>query len=232
MRKWWWYGAACLVMGVQGGGAVAQPRLDKPMALQPDAVAVGIRGGQLQQWLLPAPHREMAYRIRMWVPAGPAPQGGWPVVYMLDGDAAFESLITTAQRLPSAPVPRHASINPQKQMVWGHSYGGLAVLYLLERHAAAFQHFVSVSPSLWWHRQSYAERLIHASAQTVPMGTRLTLFDGGDTEPPHTLALNQRLKQALAQWPGLRLDEQAFPGVSHGQMFPDGLAAALQAYLR
>ncbi|MFA7680752.1 MAG: hypothetical protein WCY07_11480, partial [Pigmentiphaga sp.] len=106
MRKWWWYGAACLAMGVQGGGAVAQPRLDKPMALQPDAVAVGIRGGQLQQWLLPAPHREMAYRIRMWVPAGPAPQGGWPVVYMLDGDAAFESLITTAQRLPSAPVPQ------------------------------------------------------------------------------------------------------------------------------
>jgi len=80
----------------------------------------------------------------------------------------------------------------------------------------------------WW----YGAEAPAGSPRDPQAASKLRLFDGGDTEPPPALALNQRLKQALAQWPGLYLDERAFPGVSHGQMFPDGLATALPAYLR
>ncbi len=41
------------------------------------------------------------YRLFLAVPHGPAPAGGWPVLYMLDGNAAFDFL--TPQDLAQAP---------------------------------------------------------------------------------------------------------------------------------
>ncbi|WP_258869738.1 hypothetical protein [Paracoccus thiocyanatus] len=41
------------------------------------------------------------YRLFLAVPKAPAPAGGWPVLYMLDGNAAFDFL--TAEHLALAP---------------------------------------------------------------------------------------------------------------------------------
>jgi len=40
---------------------------------------------------------------------------------------------------------------PEQEALWGHSYGGLFVLYNLFQHPEAYQKYFSADPSLWWH---------------------------------------------------------------------------------
>lgn len=39
---------------------------------------------------------------------------------------------------------------PSQEGIWGHSYGGLFVLYSLFEHPEAYQQYFSADPSLWW----------------------------------------------------------------------------------
>ncbi len=39
---------------------------------------------------------------------------------------------------------------PTQEALWGHSYGGLFVLYNLFKHPDAYQQYFSADPSLWW----------------------------------------------------------------------------------
>ena len=39
---------------------------------------------------------------------------------------------------------------PKQEAIWGHSYGGLFVLYNLFEHPEAYQQYFSADPSLWW----------------------------------------------------------------------------------
>ena len=39
---------------------------------------------------------------------------------------------------------------PEQEAIWGHSYGGLFVLYNLFKHPEAYQQYFSADPSLWW----------------------------------------------------------------------------------
>ncbi|MGP9637774.1 alpha/beta hydrolase [Psychrobacter sp. AOP3-A1-26] len=38
----------------------------------------------------------------------------------------------------------------KQEAIWGHSYGGLFVLYNLFKHPEAYQQYFSADPSLWW----------------------------------------------------------------------------------
>ena len=42
------------------------------------------------------------------------------------------------------------TIDPGDQTLMGHSLGGLTTLHALFRRSASFQHFVAISPSIWW----------------------------------------------------------------------------------
>ncbi|WP_181881791.1 alpha/beta hydrolase [Helicobacter sp. MIT 14-3879] len=39
---------------------------------------------------------------------------------------------------------------PQKELLFGHSFGGIFVLYAIMNNWEKFTHYVSASPSLWW----------------------------------------------------------------------------------
>ncbi|WP_201546045.1 alpha/beta hydrolase [Psychrobacter sp. H7-1] len=39
---------------------------------------------------------------------------------------------------------------PTQEAIWGHSYGGLFVLYTLFKHPQSYQQYFSADPSLWW----------------------------------------------------------------------------------
>ena len=50
--------------------------------------------------------------------------------------------------------PRIAQLAPTdsgQQTLWGHSYGGLFVLYTLFERPELFSHYIAADPSLWWH---------------------------------------------------------------------------------
>ena len=40
---------------------------------------------------------------------------------------------------------------PEQEAIWGHSYGGLFVLYSLFEHPDSYQQYFSADPSLWWN---------------------------------------------------------------------------------
>lgn len=42
-------------------------------------------------------------------------------------------------------------INPKHQTIYGHSYGGLFVLYTYLNHPNSFQFYMASSPSIWWN---------------------------------------------------------------------------------
>lgn len=91
---------AALALGV-AASANAQPGHARPMAAQPPALAIGVSAQQVQRFVLAAPDGGPEYRVSVWAPSGgKPPAAGYPVVYMLDGNAVFESLTRTASALP------------------------------------------------------------------------------------------------------------------------------------
>ncbi|WP_301110173.1 alpha/beta hydrolase-fold protein [Sporosarcina sp.] len=50
-------------------------------------------------------------------------------------------------------VRRHASVDQENQILFGHSLGGLFVLYALFERPDMFSDYLSCSPSIWWNDQ-------------------------------------------------------------------------------
>lgn len=152
------------------------------------------------------------YEVYVAWPEGQPPAGGWPVLYLLDGEDMFAAAAVTARRLARAgarsgvapgivvaiaagPLPRRVRdytpdggpqpipagapasgqptggadayldfvatrvqplvaqrwrIDPARQTLAGHSFGGLLTLYARLSRPALFTRYVAVSPSLWY----------------------------------------------------------------------------------
>lgn len=73
-------------------GAMAQPQL-----------APFSRPGW-EQWTLSAPGRSEPYRIFVSIPTDPAPEAGFPVIYVLDGNDSFTTTADAVRRLAGSPA--------------------------------------------------------------------------------------------------------------------------------
>ncbi|MBD1588940.1 alpha/beta hydrolase [Pseudomonas typographi] len=232
------------------------------------------------------------YQVWVGVPRHNAPAAGYPVLYMLDGNAAFEGLdpallealdqgqapllvavgYAGGQRIdrdgrtfdytparPQGPqldplsktpsggaeafldllqtritpaVQQLAPIDPARRALWGHSYGGLFVLYVLMRHPEAFTTYAAASPSLWWAPGLMTEQS-QGLAQRLAGPKQLWLMKG-EAEPalprPNLPAPTEsagQLARALAQIPGLEVRYKLFPGLGHGPVLATSLRQTL-----
>lgn len=186
------------------------------------------------------------YKITTYWPQETAPLQGWPIIYLLDGDSFFLSVVAMLNRkmgqnnllanaivvaidyakqnyrdrdyLPNPPqlipeilpngktnVPQQYggadqflqfidqqvrpmlaqrfTINPQKQTLFGHSYGGLLVLHALFTSPTLFNNYVAASPSIWFsdcYILSEALAFIaNYQQQSLSYQTRLMVSVGG-----------------------------------------------------
>lgn len=282
--------------------AQAQPSMEP---LGPSILDSGSAEVNVHDFDLPAP-AGAAHRIGVLVPDGPAPEGGFPVVFLLDGGAVLDRLtdarlaalpqgnpaviVTLGHRtdqryatterardytppssdggpvedprgrpgggaadflalISEAVLPRVARIAPidlSQSTLWGHSYGGLFVLYAASRPEAPFAHYVSASPSLWWDHADFLTRITaQIEAGTWP-DRRLDLHHGGQERERASNPANpnaQKLVQMRAALPpdalrGLDAALRAagipgaltiFPGLSHGESFGASVDATLNA---
>ncbi|MCU1782982.1 alpha/beta hydrolase-fold protein [Pseudomonas sp. 13B_2.1_Bac1] len=130
-------------------------------------------------------------------------------------------------------VNQRLEIQPRRQLLWGHSYGGLLVLHALTTRPQAFDDYAAASPSLWWnngviHTDGLAQRL-HAKRPTL-------LLMRGDAEPasptraakPQDDGAVKRLLASLQSVEGLTVRYQAFPGLGHGPMLAASLRYTLE----
>ncbi|PRA25918.1 alpha/beta hydrolase [Pseudomonas poae] len=122
---------------------------------------------------------------------------------------------------------------PKRQLLWGHSYGGLLVLYTLMTRPDAFDEYAAASPSLWWNGG-----VIHAEglAQRLKGKHPTLLMMRGDEEPaspsmqhgPKGDGAMKKLLGDLQKVQGLKVQYQTFPGMSHGPMLPASLRYTLE----
>lgn len=165
----------------------------------------------------------------------------------LNGGAAdFLQLIN--QHIRPA-VAKRVPLNPHRQTLWGHSYGGLFVLYALLQQPDAFSQYIAADPALWWQ-----QGLLLQQAQTafrrpldIPPHTRLWLLKSGRTERKTAAdaarqqrirareqatatvspAAAQQFAERLAALPGLSVVQQTYPQHNHGSLLPASFYEAL-----
>ncbi|WP_313202888.1 alpha/beta hydrolase [Pseudomonas sp.] len=239
---------------------------------------------------------------RLWVgkPDRPAPAAGYPVLWMLDGNAALGALDDqqlsqlaagqapllvavgyqtdqriertgrtfdytpavpgqTAQRDPLTGEPSGgvdafldlliqtmrprvagvAPIDPQRQTLWGHSYGGLAVLHALFTRPGAFSDYAAASPSLWWNDGAIVDEAQGLQQRLGDSRPRLLLMRGseepanprmpvkGDVERPA-----RELAADLAKVQGLQVRYERFEGLGHGPMLSASLGKVIKEMSR
>jgi len=264
-------------------------------AVTPDS-AVVLRGAS--QFGLTSNYTGQSYIIYLSVPEAPAPAGGYPVLYALDGDSSFpalhlanprsaEALAMQAAHGRNAPDPgivvaigygrdmlqtrdlrsrdylpplqstsnpsgadafalfierelkpqiaARFPLNPTRQSLLGHSYGGLFTLYRLLQQPAAFQRYFAISPSLW-----AVEGRVAGMGFSQPPGARLALWIGGNEQPAaasadpartarvearNMLGKAQAFAARMQTVSGLQTDLRVVPDHDHGEM-------AIYAYAR
>ena len=238
------------------------------------------------------------YRIFIFQPQQPAPPGGYPVLYVLDGNALFPMLAVqaiahesspdpatrasvvvvgigypgdalydidrrTRDYTPPAAVARNDSndlryggadrflafvqtelkpliearyaIDPRRQTLFGHSYGGLFTLYTLMTQPDAFQNYLAASPSIWWNDHQLLEQSGPLLAESNLQPKRLWLTVGEAEEPlPGKVATSGRerrlverrmrsnVQQLFERWAslerhGLKRTLTIHPGAGHGE---------------
>lgn len=235
---------------------------------------------------------------RLWVgkPDRPAPASGYPVLWMLDGNAALGALqaaqlqalaagqapllvavgYRTEQRIERSartydytpPLPGQADqrdpltgqasggadvfldlleqrMRPQvaqvapidlhRQTLWGHSYGGLAVLYTLFTRPGMFSSYAAASPSLWWNDGAILAEAKGLQQRLPGRPVQVLLMRGSDEPAQPRGPLQQdaerparQLADDLGKVQGLQVRFERFEGLGHGPMLPASLARVLE----
>lgn len=140
-------------------------------------------------------------------------------------------------------LARQLPIDPQRQILFGHSYGGLLTLYALFTRSRMFQNYVAASPSIWWGDRAILPFRDHfvrqASPLEPPVGLLITagsLEEGVPNADPERARRQQARKQvgsarALTQSlqgvQGLRAEFRLLEGEDHGSLVLPSAALAV-----
>ncbi|ROR21023.1 hypothetical protein EC845_2892 [Comamonas sp. BIGb0124] len=296
-------------------------RYDLSRPLDPTVAEHGSPFYRFAHFRLDAADGERHYLVRLALPLRAAPAAGHPVVYLLDGNAAFAALtpehLAALDRRGDPPVivaigydtplgfdvsarafdytppldapavtlaeeargrlgggaelfldllterirpqvQAMAAVDPSRQGLWGHSFGGLLALHTLYTRSALFSRYAVADPSMWWHRGYLLHRALGGTPVAVQRATHLLVMAGSsaaevaaagprplrpgiDPEvaararaerrcvPPDAA---QQMAQQLATWPGLAVEYRVFPGVSHGPLLAASVFPALEFLIR
>jgi len=155
---------------------------------------------------------------------------------------AFLELIEAAIK---PDIQAHYSVDLKRQTLWGHSFGGLFVVYALLHAPRAFQNWFAASASLWFQPLTYDNGM---ALKGFPAGTTPTVrlvrgeregkppiaqFDGGSPERRKAMEAvpadaHCLLAEHLAGLPGPEASYEQFNGRNHGQMFSTALRLGLR----
>lgn len=137
------------------------------------------------------------------------------------------------------------SVDRTRQTLWGHSFGGLFVLYALLEQPDAFQSWIAASASLWYQPITFDNGM---ALTAFPAGTTRSVrmvrgeregrppiaqFDGGSEQRRKEMQAvpndaNRLLAEHLATLPATEASYQQFNGRNHGQMFGTALHLGLR----
>ncbi|MGG2399239.1 alpha/beta hydrolase [Pseudomonas sp. SH1-B] len=96
-------------------------------------------------------------------------------------------------------VAARYKVDPQRQTLFGHSYGGLFAVYTMLSRPQAFQRYYASSPSLWWNRRYAFELLQGYSGRKAHPPVRLMLSVGAAEQPAADAPLEDARQRHLAE---------------------------------
>lgn len=148
------------------------------------------------------------------------------------GVDAFFDLLEQRMR---PEVDQRVRLDPRHQTLWGHSYGGLAVLHALFTRPGAFTDYAAASPSLWWRQGAVVAAATGLEERLAGQHPRLLLMKGSsEGVPPGQVSMAdaeagaRRLEAALAEAPGVTVRSKVFEGLGHGPMLPASLGYVVE----
>jgi len=144
-------------------------------------------------------------------------------------------------------------IDPEREALFGHSFGGLFTLYALFERPGAFDVYVAASPSIWWgeklilkHRRAFtagAERgevsarlLVTVGAYEQDLRPESRNWPGADALALRLAGIAQvtnavELAAALDATPGLEVRADVIANEDHGTVIPGALSRATVFFL-
>ncbi|MFD1383254.1 alpha/beta hydrolase [Rhodanobacter aciditrophus] len=237
------------------------------------------------------------HRLFISVPEGEVPAAGFPVVYLMDGNAFFTTAVDLSRQLshalkspkqpaiivavgypidgaydyqrrwydltPPTPEPpavplKHMArykdiryggaenvlqfmthtlrpwlaerypINPEQQILFGHSLGGLFTLYALQQHPNAFSGYGAISPSLWWN-EGYLKTPWQKVETSVIADKQVVMVVGAEEKDFMLQDSNVANDWLLQQ--GVRSKRFVLEAMDHGTVSIPALAIALRELL-
>jgi len=171
-------------------------------------------------------------------PDAPATEGG---------AASFLDFIE--QEVKPLVASRH-SIDPQRQALFGHSFGGLFVLHALFSRPDSFSTFIASSPSIWWQDKLVLDGLPRYEKLDPARRPRVQISVGALEDAPRkgnyspeTLALiasrpmvpeARALARRLQQAPGAegRVAFHELAGEDHGPAWLPAMTRGMQFFLQ
>ncbi|MDF2621380.1 MAG: putative esterase [Xanthobacteraceae bacterium] len=145
-------------------------------------------------------------------------------------------------------IARRVAIDPARQAIMGHSFGGLFVLHTLFRRPSAFSRWIAASPAIWWEGAGIVDAAQAFIAEGRPRDGQILLLAGeyeqklapfqvgAPDEEKRRAAFeesrivdNTRLMaERLAQAPGLVSEYVFLPGETHMSVLPACLNLAIR----
>lgn len=140
-------------------------------------------------------------------------------------------------------LAQQVAVDPARQALFGHSYGGLLTLYAMLTRPHLFARYVAASPSIWWGDRvllPYADRFAEQAAPLSPALRLLVTAGSLEEGTPNPDAERMRRQQARKQVssardfvsrvgarPGLDATFRLIDGEDHGGVVvPSAMLAA------
>ena len=121
---------------------------------------------------------------------------------------------------------------PHKELLFGHSFGGLFVLYTLLSKPQSFTHYVCASPSLWWGEGKFLS--LPLRLRNNPDSIIFTLGSlERDSKRKQSIKLEEIIQDLQINAPNpksivfIELD-----GQSHGSSIPYALQIGLEIFMK
>lgn len=277
-------------------------------AAPPPATAVALPDSM--QWDMPGTQGH-DYRVFVSRPAGPAPAGGYPVLYVLDANELYLTVVETVRAFEHRPdvardrpgtvvvgigyppgtdvraartldltpagsndprvkggggadmfadfieqrlkpeVAGRVPVDPRRQAVFGHSFGGLWVLHTLATRPGMFQDYLASSAALWFGDNAVLSSLRRMAAartaQDAPLRAQLTVGEFEEFPAPwapapggDVVAMAKDLRQRdqvgnarqaatlLAAAPRMDVEFDELAGEDHGSVVPGAISRAVR----
>lgn len=159
------------------------------------------------------------------------------------GAAAFLAFVNGIVR---PEIARRFPLDPRRQSLFGHSFGGLFTLTTMLAAPETFQTYIASSPSLWWGGRATFERLPDLAARAAGLDITVQISVGGleETAPPGQTAFltayaawverNRMIGNArefhagLAGLEGIDARFHLFEGEHHGSVAPSAISRAIR----